>query len=85
MVTLNTGIGGQPLQEPDLLALGDALESLQRVDDRAHWVVEMRYFGGMEIEEIAEFLEVSAATVKRDWQKARAFLLQNLRPERDPA
>ena len=39
----------------------------------------MRYFGGMEIEEIAEFLEISPATVKRDWQKARAFLLHSLR------
>lgn len=78
-ITLNTGIAGQALQEPDILALGDALESLARVDERAHWVVEMRYFGGMEIEEIAEFLQTSPATVKRDWQKARAFLLQALK------
>jgi RNA polymerase sigma factor (TIGR02999 family) len=85
MITLNTGIGGLALQEPNLLALGDALESLQRIDDRAHWVVEMRYFGGMEVEEIAEFLGISPATVKRDWQKARAFLLQSLRSGRDPA
>lgn len=77
-ITLNTGIAGHVLQEPGLLALGDALESLARLDERAHWVVEMRYFGGMEIEEIAEFLEISPATVKRDWQKARAFLLQSL-------
>jgi DNA-directed RNA polymerase specialized sigma24 family protein len=42
----------------------------------------MRYFGGMEIEEIAEFLSTSPATVKRDWQKARAYLLQALeKPE----
>jgi RNA polymerase sigma factor (TIGR02999 family) len=80
VVTLNTGIAGQSLQEPDLLALGDAMESLQRVDERAHWVVEMRYFGGMEIEEIAEFLSISPATVKRDWQKARAFLLEAIQP-----
>jgi RNA polymerase sigma factor (TIGR02999 family) len=78
MLTLNTGIADRPLAEPELLALADALESLQRIDERAHWVVEMRYFGGMEIEEIAEFLEISPATVKRDWQKARAFLLQAL-------
>lgn len=80
MLTLNTGIADRPLGEPDLLALGDALESLQRIDERAHWVVEMRYFGGMEIEEIADFLEISAATVKRDWQKARAYLLHALTP-----
>ena len=41
------------LAEPELESLGDALESLARIDERAHWVVEMRYFGGMEIEEIA--------------------------------
>jgi DNA-directed RNA polymerase specialized sigma24 family protein len=40
----------------------------------------MRYFGGMEIEEIAAFLDISAATVKRDWQKARAYLLHVLNP-----
>lgn len=84
-VTLNTGIANQDFQEPDLLALGDAMESLQRVDERAHWIVEMRYFAGMEIEEIAGFLEISPATVKRDWQKARAFLLQSMGPERNPA
>ena len=39
----------------------------------------MRYFGGLEIEEIAVFLDVSAATVKRDWTKARAYLLHNMR------
>jgi RNA polymerase sigma factor (TIGR02999 family) len=78
MLTLNTGIADHQLAEPELLELGDALESLQRIDERAHWVVEMRYFGGMEIEEIAEFLSTSPATVKRDWQKARAYLLQAL-------
>ena len=81
MITLNTGIEGSPLQEPDLVALGDALEALQKLDERAHWVVEMRYFGGMEIEEIADFLEISPATVKRDWQKARAFLMHAIRPQ----
>lgn len=84
-VTLNTGIQGLPLQEPELLSLGDALESLQRIDERAHWVVEMRYFGGLEIDEIADFLKISPATVKRDWQKARAFLLQAMRPAGDLA
>ncbi len=80
ILTLNTGMAERLLTEPELLSLGDALESLQRIDERAHWVVEMRYFGGMEIEEIAEFLEISPATVKRDWQKARAYLLQAMGP-----
>lgn len=72
-ITLQTGIPDDSFR-PDLQALGEALESLARVDERAHWVVEMRYFGGMQIEEIADFLEISPATVKREWQKARAFL-----------
>jgi RNA polymerase sigma factor (TIGR02999 family) len=74
-LTLNTGVANQNFSEPQLESLGDALESLERIDERAHRVVEMRYFGGMEIEDIAEFLSISPATVKRDWTKARAFLL----------
>jgi RNA polymerase sigma factor (TIGR02999 family) len=85
LITLDTGIAGQAFEEPDLLALGDAMESLQRIDERAHSVVEMRYFAGMEIEEIAAYLEISPITVKRDWQKARAFLLQEMSSERRPA
>jgi RNA polymerase sigma factor (TIGR02999 family) len=78
LLTLNTGVAGQAFDEPQLVALGDALESLERIDERAHRVVEMRYFGGLEIEEIANFLAISPATVKRDWTKARAYLLHNL-------
>jgi RNA polymerase sigma factor (TIGR02999 family) len=78
MLTLNTGVADQSFTEPQLEALGDALESLERIDERAHRVVEMRYFGGLEIEEIAAFLEVSPATVKRDWTKARAYLLHSM-------
>ncbi len=78
LLTLNTAVENQAFTDPQLDSLDDALQSLERVDERAHRIVEMRYFGGMEIEEIAEFLEISAATVKRDWQKARAFLLHAL-------
>jgi RNA polymerase sigma factor (TIGR02999 family) len=79
-VTLNTSVENESFTDPQLESLDDALKSLERIDDRAHRVVELRYFGGMEIEEIAEFLQISAATVKRDWQKARAYLLQTLAP-----
>jgi len=78
MLTLNTGVADQAFSEPQLESLGDALESLERIDERAHRVVEMRYFGGLEIDEIATFLEVSPATVKRDWTKARAYLLHTM-------
>jgi RNA polymerase sigma factor (TIGR02999 family) len=79
-VTLNTAVENQSFTDPQLESLDDALKSLERIDERAHCIVEMRYFGGMEIEEIAQFLDVSPATVKRDWQKARAYLLHSLRP-----
>src|SRR5688500_2727653 len=78
MLTLNTGVAEQVFSEPQLESLGDALESLERIDGRAHRVVEMRYFGGLEIEEIATFLDVSPATVKRDWTKARAYLMHSM-------
>jgi RNA polymerase sigma factor (TIGR02999 family) len=79
MMTLNTGVADQSFDEPQLELLGDALESLERIDERAHRVVEMRYFGGLEIDEIAVFLAISPATVKRDWTKARAYLLHTMR------
>jgi RNA polymerase sigma factor (TIGR02999 family) len=80
LLTLNTAAENQVFTDPQLDSLDDALQSLERIDERAHRVVEMRYFGGMEIEEIAAFLDISAATVKRDWQKARAYLLHVLNP-----
>jgi RNA polymerase sigma factor (TIGR02999 family) len=77
-ITLTTGVADQAFDEPQLELLGDALESLERIDPRAHQVVEMRYFGGLEMEEIATFLAISLATVKRDWTKARAYLLHSM-------
>jgi RNA polymerase sigma factor (TIGR02999 family) len=83
MLTLNTGVAEQSFSEPQLESLGDALESLERIDERAHRVVEMRYFGGLEIDEIATFLDVSPATVKRDWTKARAYLMHIMNSSTD--
>lgn len=75
-ITLTGSIAGQVYTEPQMESLGDALECLQQIDERAHSVVEMRFFGGMELEEISRQLAISLATVKRDWSKARGFLLQ---------
>lgn len=58
----------------DLLALNDALERLEQVDPRLCRVVECRHFGGLSVEETATALGISPATVKRDWQAARAWL-----------
>lgn len=62
----------------EILALDEALDALARLDPRKGRVVELRYFGGLKIEETAEFLGVSVDTVKRDWRLARAWLLARL-------
>lgn len=62
----------------DLVALDDALEALGRVDERKCRVVELRFFGGLSIDEAAAALHVSAGTVMRDWRLAKAWLLKEL-------
>jgi RNA polymerase sigma-70 factor (ECF subfamily) len=62
----------------EVLALDEALDTLARIDNRKSRVVEMRYFGGLEIEETASALGVSVDTVKRDWRMARAWLIAEL-------
>jgi RNA polymerase sigma-70 factor (ECF subfamily) len=63
----------------DLVALDDALTALAAVDPRKSQVVEMRFFGGLNLEETAEALHVSRDTVKRDWKMAKLWLLRELR------
>jgi RNA polymerase sigma-70 factor (ECF subfamily) len=65
-------------EERDVLALHDALKTLAEMDPRKGRVVEMRYFGGLSIEETAEALGVSTVTVTRDWLAARAWLAREL-------
>ena len=62
----------------DVVAVHDALLAFEAVDPRAAKVVELRYFGGLELEEIGEALGISLATVKRDWTLARAWLRREL-------
>jgi RNA polymerase sigma-70 factor (ECF subfamily) len=63
----------------DLVALDDALTALAAVDSRKSQVVEMRFFGGLSIDETADALHVSRDTVKRDWKIAKLWLLRELR------
>jgi len=63
----------------DLVALDDALEALAKVDERKSRVIEMRFFGGLSVNETAEALHVSPETVMRDWKLAKAWLLRQLR------
>jgi len=69
---------------PDLVRLDEALRALAQTDDRKSHVVELRFFGGLSVEEAAEVLEVSAQTVQRDFRLAKAWLLREMkRGERD--
>src|SRR5262245_8347402 len=76
-----TLVDDMALSEPgrDLVALDDALEALAKHDERKSRVIEMRFFGGLSVQETAEALHVSPETVMRDWKMARAWLLRELR------
>lgn len=84
-ITIDTGIEAAGAS-PDADALGilevdAALQRLAALDPRLARLVELRCFGGMSVEELAEALEISPATVKREWASARLWLLRELRPE----
>ncbi|HXX23231.1 MAG TPA: sigma-70 family RNA polymerase sigma factor [Terriglobia bacterium] len=72
-----------PTQGVEVLALDEALASLSEVDPRKARVVELRYFGGLSVDETAEVLRISAETVKRDWKMAKAWLLRELSGAQD--
>ena len=63
----------------DLVAVDEALARLEKVDRRASQVVELKYFGGLSDQEAAEALQISFPTLRRDWEFARAFLLNQLK------
>ncbi len=80
-VELDESIGGLDVAEKqgvDVLALDDALIQLSRRDVQQGRIVEMRFFGGLTVEETAEALDISAATVKRDWTMAKAWLTREM-------
>jgi RNA polymerase sigma-70 factor, ECF subfamily len=67
----------------EILALDEALESLSKFDTRKGRLVELRYFGGLSIEETAEILGISPETAKRDWKMAKTWLFGRLAGEKD--
>jgi len=78
-VTLDAGIPATDSAENvDLICLDEALTRLEALDERQARVVELRYFGGLNINETAEVLEISPATVKREWKMAQAWLRAEL-------
>ena len=84
-IELDSGLMVAGTARPNLVALDDALEQLERVDPRKSRVVELRFFGGLSVQETAEVLQVSPETVMRDWRLAKAWLWRELRPDQDDA
>ena len=78
MVSLDEALVVSKEPSQDLVALDDALKALAEVDARKEQVVEMRFFGGLSVEETAEALQVSSGTVMRDWRLAKVWLLREL-------
>jgi len=76
--TFHDGIVDCRKPAPDLIALDDALEDLSKFDPRKARVIELRFFGGLTVEEIAEVLRVSPQTVLRDWKLAKAWLAREI-------
>jgi len=77
-VSLSEAMTISPERGEDLIALDDALESLAELDSRKSRIVELRFFGGLSVEETAEVLKISARTVMRDWGLAQAWLYREL-------
>jgi len=78
-VTLDDAVVAAVERGPDLVALDDALSALAAVDERKARVIELRFFGGLSVEETATVLKVSVDTVMRDWKLAKVWLLRELR------
>jgi len=77
-VELGDALTAHEVRDRDLIALDDALSGLAMLDPRQSRIVELRYFTGLSIEETAQALRISAATVKRDWTTARAWLQREM-------
>jgi RNA polymerase sigma factor (TIGR02999 family) len=80
-VSLDEALVVTPEKDADIMALDEALTEFARLYPRQGQVVELRFFGGLEMEEIAEALKVSPVTVKRDWRFAKAWLLKSMSGE----
>lgn len=79
-LALSTELGARAeMAATDVIAINEALAELEALDARQAQVVELRFFGGLELKEIAAMLDTSERTIKRDWQRARAFLSASLR------
>ncbi len=78
-VSLDENLDYAPQKGADLVALDDSLEALAAIDPRKSKVVELKFFGGLKTEEIAEVLQVSPQTVLRDWKLAKSWLVREMK------
>jgi RNA polymerase sigma factor (TIGR02999 family) len=78
-LALSEAVAAPQKREVDLLALDSALQGLSQIDPQQAQIVEMRFFAGLSIEETAQALRISPATVKRDWASARAWLYREMK------
>jgi RNA polymerase sigma factor (TIGR02999 family) len=78
-VTLDEKLGVATRLDSDLVALDEALQQLSKLDPRKARVIELRFFGGLSLEETSEALQVSTDTVGRDWRAAKAWLIRELK------
>jgi len=77
-IALDENISFSQQNQLDVVAVDDALSKLEKLDERQARIVEMKFFGGLTIEEIGEVLSISPATVKREWSSAKLFLYKTL-------
>jgi RNA polymerase sigma factor (TIGR02999 family) len=82
---LDDAIASPEQKDPDVLELDTALEKLAKRDERQSRIVELRFFAGLSVEETAEVMQLSAATVKREWSFARAWLFREMSTQNRPA
>jgi RNA polymerase sigma factor (TIGR02999 family) len=76
---LNESLDGSPVANDEILRLNDALDALAAFDERKAKVIELRFFGGLSVEETAEVLKISPQSVMRDWKLARAWLAREMK------
>src|SRR5215210_6083220 len=77
-ISLDEGMSVSAGKDTDLLALDEALKSLAKLDERKSQIVELRFFGGLSVDETAEVMKVAPITVMREWNKAKAWLYREL-------
>jgi RNA polymerase sigma-70 factor, ECF subfamily len=80
LVPMDFSVGASPTTSAEIIALETALQTLERMSPRQVNVIECRFYGAMTVEQTAEALEISTASVERDWRTARAWLASTLEP-----